>query len=98
MTISPLFILYFILCLIFNKLFLFLIIFLTILLHEFGHYLMIKMFNGEIRKFKLSIVGGIMEVKLKNNYYTKNYYLSNFFIAIGRNRYEFNNNYYLKNI
>lgn len=98
MIISPLFILYFLLCLIFNQTTMFLIIISTILLHELGHLFIIKLFKGNVKKIRLSLVGGIIDVDLNHNFYSKKYYISNFLIAMGRNRYEWNYNTCFNNI
>lgn len=94
MIISPLLLIYFFLCVIFHQLKIFIIVIGTIILHEIGHIVAIKLFNGKIKKIKLSVIGGIMDVDIKREIYTKKYYLSNIIIAVGRNRNEcFNYNY-----
>lgn len=93
MIISPLLLIYFLFCVIFKQIDVFLIIIGTILLHEFGHYLMIKVFKGKVKKIKFSLIGAIMDVSLKEKYYTNKYYISNLLIAMGRNRYEWNYNF-----
>lgn len=98
MIISPLLIIYLLMCIVFNQFSMFIIIVSTIMLHELGHIMVIKLFKGHIRKVKFSIVGGVIDVELKMNIYTKKYYLSNILIAVGRNRNELLNNFCCKAI
>lgn len=96
MIISPLLIIYLLVCIIFNQFSMLVIAISTIMLHELGHIVVIKFFKGRIKKVKFSIVGGVIDVELRTSVYTKRYYLSNILIAIGRNRSKLLDNYCCK--
>ncbi len=57
-------IVYFIICLYAGFLKDFLIIFSILIFHELGHMFWIYFWNGKVTKLSLSMIGGLMEVRL----------------------------------
>lgn len=62
----------------------YLMIFLTILLHELGHILWIIIFKGSVEEIVFTPIGGLIKVKL-----TTSNKLKNLLIDMGRNYYKY---------
>lgn len=67
----------------------YLMIFISIILHEAGHIFWVILFKGKVDEILFTPIGGVIKIQLNN----KNNKLKNLLIDMGRNYYKYSYNF-----